>query len=81
MQYYLRVGFNRGRTNLKEPNIMKSNQLVIAVIPGVIVAAALVLSFRSPVSAESLVGFGAVFALIALLALEYRFNWKNLLGR
>lgn len=52
-----------------------------AVIPGVIVATALLLSFRSPVSAEALFGFGTVAVLVAILALEYRLNWKQLLSR
>ena len=60
---------------------MKSLQPTAAVIPGVIVATALLLSFRYPVSAETLFGFGTVAVLVAMLALEYRFNWKRLLGR
>lgn len=60
---------------------MKNIQLAALIIPGVIAAIALLLFFRSPVNAETLIGFGTIAMLLALLALEYRFNWKRLLGR
>jgi hypothetical protein len=60
---------------------MKNNTIITAVIPGVIALAALVLSFRSSVSADSLVGFASVLALIGIVALEYRINWKRVFGR
>jgi len=59
---------------------MKTNKLN-AVIPGAIALAALVLFFRAPVSADSLVGFVSVSALIGILAVEYRITWKRVLGR
>ena len=43
--------------------------------------AALVLSFRSSVSVESLIGYLSVFALLAVAALEYRITWRRLFGR
>lgn len=57
------------------------NKVILAVIPGVIVSAALLLSFRSPVTADAIVGYVSVLTLIGVAALEYRLNWKRLLGR
>ena len=59
---------------------MKKN-LIIAVPISLMAVAALVLSFRSPVTAESLIGYVSVFALLSVAALEYRISWKRLLGR
>jgi hypothetical protein len=59
---------------------MKKN-LVIAVPVSLLAVAALVLSFRSSVTAESLIGFGSVFALLSVAALEYRLSWKRLFSR
>ncbi|QYM79420.1 hypothetical protein K0B96_02025 [Horticoccus luteus] len=50
---------------------MKTNLVRLAVTLGVAAVAA-VLLVRSTVSVDSLVGFGAVIALIAGLATEYR---------
>jgi hypothetical protein len=60
---------------------MKNNKTLLAVIPGVIALAALVLLFRAPVNADSAVGFLSVAALIGIAALEYRINWRRVLGR
>jgi hypothetical protein len=60
---------------------MKNNKVILAVIPSLVAVAALVLSFRSQVGADSLIGYGAVLALIGLAALEYRINWKRIFGR
>lgn len=57
------------------------NKIILAVIPGVIVSAALLLSFRSPVTADAIVGYLSVLALLGVAALEYRLNWKRLFGR
>lgn len=43
--------------------------------------AALVLSFRIPLTAESVIGFISVFGMLAVAALEYRITWKRLFGR
>jgi hypothetical protein len=59
---------------------MKKN-LIQAVPVSVIAVAALVLSLRSSVSVESLIGYGSVFALLCVAALEYRITWKRLFGR
>lgn len=60
---------------------MKTNMNVIAASLGIVAVAALVLSFRSSVSADSVIGYGSVLALVGMAALEYRINWKRLLGR
>jgi ABC-type Fe3+ transport system permease subunit len=60
---------------------MKNKIIILAAIPGVIAAVALVLSFRSPVSADSIIGYVSVLALVGMAALEYRINWKRLFGR
>lgn len=60
---------------------MKNNLLVLAVLSGVSAVAALLLTFRFPVSAESAAGYASVLALLGMAALEYRINWKRLLGR
>lgn len=60
---------------------MKNNILVLAVLSGVFAATALLLSLRSPVTADSLVGYASVLALLGMAALEYRINWKRLVGR
>ncbi len=60
---------------------MKTNMNVIAATLGMIAVAALVLSFRSSVSADSVIGYGSVLAIVGMAALEYRINWKRLFGR
>jgi hypothetical protein len=59
---------------------MKKN-ILIAVPFGLLAVAALVLSVRSSVSAESLIGYASVVALLSVTALEYRITWKRLFGR
>lgn len=58
-----------------------NKNLIIAVPISLIAVAALLLSFRSSISAESLVGFASVLALLSVAALEYRINWKRLFSR
>ena len=60
---------------------MKSNLLILAVTLGVLAATALLLSFRSLVTADSLIGYASVLALLGMAGLEYRVNWKRLFGR
>jgi hypothetical protein len=60
---------------------MKNNKLVLAAIPGVIAVAALVLSLRSPVNVDALVGYSSVLMLLGVAALEYRLSWKRVFGR
>ena len=59
---------------------MKKN-LVIAVPVSLLAVTALVLSLRSSVSAESLIGYASVFGLLGVAALEYRLTWKRPFGR
>ena len=58
-----------------------NKNIVIAVPVSLLAVAALVLSFRSSVSAESLIGYASVFALLCLATLEYRISWKRLFSR
>lgn len=60
---------------------MKTNMLVIAVTLSLVAAAALVLSFRSSIDADTVIGYLSVFALIGMAALEYRIDWKRLFNR
>ena len=60
---------------------MKTNKQLLAVIPGVLALAALVLFFRAPVNADSLLGFVSVLSLLGIAALEYRISWRRLFGR
>ena len=59
---------------------MKKN-ILVAVPVSLIAVAALVLSVRASVNAESLIGYASVFALLSTAALEYRINWRRLFGR
>lgn len=60
---------------------MKNNKLLLAAIPGVIALAALLLSFRSPVAVENIIGYGSVLALLAVMTVEYRIDWKRVFSR
>jgi len=60
---------------------MKNNIISQTVIPGLIAATVILLSFRSPVTAESIVAYGSIAMLLGVVALEYRISWKRLLGR
>jgi len=60
---------------------MKTNVIVLAATLSIFAAAALVLSFRSSVDADTVIGYLSVFALIGMAALEYRISWKRLFNR
>ena len=60
---------------------MKNNIISQTVIPGLIAAAAILLSFRSPITAESIVAYGSIAMLLGVVALEYRLSWKRLFSR
>ena len=59
---------------------MKNNIITQAAILGITAAAFLLLSFRSGVTMESVIGFGIVFALVRGAALDYRPTGKRILG-
>jgi len=60
----------------------KYNRSVLLAVLGLLIAgAAIALSFRASVNAESLIGYVSVFAMLSVAALEYRITWKRLLGR
>lgn len=58
------------------------NKTILTAVPLSLTAvAALVLSLSLPLTAESVIGYGSVVALLAVFALEYRITWKRLFGR
>jgi len=61
---------------MKKDKFLKS-----AVIPGLVAVAAILLSTVAHVGADVLVGCGAVLMLMAIAAVEYRLDWKQLIGR
>ena len=61
---------------------MKIQTIIRTATPAVISAAAILLSFRFPVKADSLlVAYGCVAALGVLLSVEYNLPWRRLFGR
>ena len=65
---------------------MKNEYITLAVtlaLTGTFAAtAAYLLSRGHPaINADSVIGFGAVLALLAMAAVEYRITWKKLFGR
>jgi len=80
MTYSKHVGSYRARKT-KGKYIMKNNIITQAVLLGISAAAVLVLSVRSHVSVDSIVGFGTVLAVAGVAALEYRLTWKSVLRR
>ena len=58
-----------------------NKNLVVAVPFALVAIAALVLSFRSSVTADSVIGFVSVLGLLSVAALEYRISWKRLFSR
>lgn len=58
-----------------------NKNILVAVPFGLVAVTALLLSFRSSMSAESLIGYASVAALLCVAALEYRISWKRLFGR
>ncbi len=60
---------------------MKTNVIILAATLIAIAVAALVLSFRSSIDADSAIGYLSVLALVGMAGLEYRISWKRLLAR
>lgn len=60
---------------------MKYSKLILAATLGAVALAAFVLSFRSPVGADTVVAYGSVLALLAVAAVEYRINWRRVFSR
>jgi hypothetical protein len=61
---------------------MKNDIITLATLIGTTIAVgAYLLSAQSPVSVESVVGYGSVLSLVAVAALEYRITWRGLFGR
>ncbi len=68
-------------TDIQKHPHMKTNIIILAALSSLVAVAALLLSFRSPITAEAAVGYTSVLALLGMAALEYRINWKRLFGR
>jgi hypothetical protein len=60
-------------------NAMKNNLLISVIIS--LGAVATFLFVRSPMTVDAAIGFAAVLVLFAMVATEYRINWKRLFGR
>ncbi|MDB6127148.1 MAG: hypothetical protein JWM35_1044 [Verrucomicrobia bacterium] len=61
---------------------MKNEITHLAISLGLLGTAAYLLSRVHPaVTADSLVGYGVVLALLATAALDYRVSWKSLIKR
>lgn len=60
---------------------MNKKNILVAVPVSLIAVTALLLSVRSSVNAESLIGYASVFALLGTAALDYRISWRRLFGR
>lgn len=58
-----------------------TKNITLAAILSLIAAAALTLSFLSPVTVDALIGYACVFGLIGIAAVDYRLSWKGLFGR
>ena len=58
-----------------------NNKILVAVPISLVAVSAFLLSFRFPVSVESVIGYISVVALLFVAALEYRITWKRLFGR
>ena len=65
---------------MKNNIIIQATLLSIALI-GIIAAATLLLSSRSGVTMETVLGFGIVFALLRGAAMEYQHSGKRALSR
>ena len=65
----------------RKPDINMKKNILVAVPVSLIAVAAIVLSVRSSVNAESVIGYVSVFALLSVAALEYRISWRRLFGR
>ena len=77
---YAHASFGWRSSNTKGHTMKKDKILKTAIIPAFIAVAALLLALAH-VGADGLVGFGAVVMLMAIVAVEYRFDWKQLFGR
>lgn len=58
-----------------------NKNIIIAAPLSLIAVAAIALSYRFSVTAESAIGYFSVLALLAVMALEYRITWKRLFSR
>ena len=75
------IALSKRESFRRKPDINMKKNILVAVPVSLIAVAALVLSYRSSVNAESLIGYVSVFALLAVASLEYRISWKRIFGR
>jgi hypothetical protein len=69
------VESHTGRQTKDKP--MKNDIITLAaVLASIVAGAAFLLSSESPISVEAIVGYGSVFTLLAVAALDYRLSWK-----
>ena len=57
---------------------MKTNRFTLAVVAATLVAVVTALAF---LEADALIGYGTVAALLAMVGLEYRINWRALVRK
>ena len=61
---------------------MKTERLPYALLTGILaVVASLIAAVRSTLPVDSLVGYGVILMLVATAVVEYRINWKRIIGR
>lgn len=60
---------------------MNQTKVISAVTPAIIALAAILLFIRFPISPDTLAGIATAVFVGAVVTLEYRLNWKRLLGR
>lgn len=70
----------RSDASAESTSTMKKS-IILAVPVALVAIAALVLSFRSPVPAETVIGYVGVLMLLGIASLEYRISWRRLFGR
>ena len=58
-----------------------NKNILVAVPVSLIAVAAIVLSVRSSINVEALIGYASVSAVLCVAALEYRITWKRPFGR
>jgi hypothetical protein len=56
-------------------------KILQAAAPAILVIAALLLSFRSTDTDTLFAGYFCVLGVVAVLAVDYRVDWKRLFGR
>jgi uncharacterized membrane protein len=75
------IPFLRGTINLRKKTTMKTERITYVLIASLLANTVwLIASVRSSVSFDALIASVAVLALLAVAALDYRIDFKRLLG-